>query len=229
MPFLSGRSTDVCPPNFDWGEPKGRLVAVFPFRNEAIYVIEKEPSILRVDAKLLSGTIHGHDIHFPWMYYVIKAHWTSRVCGTNAGYLFFAKEKVTDLGAKVLLRPVFPNVFQDGSLCLGYTVSFRDRSPIRSVWRAIRYFEGTPGNDFMVGLESVPDAILSKSSRSSCSAFDKSWVSYFCRWHEFGKEWQNLDFKGLWLSINDVKSLSFLKQPYKVITEGTEYLHRRRQ
>jgi hypothetical protein len=240
MPFATSSQISCPPPlDVDWGSPKGRLIhiEVDPKKEFAYFVIEKSPEkfLLKIDANKAMYGFRGkfsHFIYFPWRYYVIRVRWDTRVCGVNPGILLMTEEKITDMGTVGVFRvPYLPNVFESGSLCLGYTVSFRDRSHVRSAFRTIRYFEEIPGNGFIGSRRgNFPNALLeSELSRpsepvvhsSECRGFYSSTV---CKMGEmngkaFFKYCYSNEYRGSSL-MNIINVTSFDKQNYVMLSDN---------
>lgn len=219
MPFVSARSSDDAPPGFDWGSPSGRLIHIQGGSSHAVYVIEKEPEVAPINMSVSSG-IHQHLIPFPWRYYFIRAHWSSRVCGANPGFVFFARKKVSGLDDKSLLRACMPNTFVTGHMCLGYSVSFRGRSPIRSAWATIRYFENSPFNGIVgVGSGLSPNTSTLEIPKA-CSFHKGSWIAAYCSWSTIDIEKSlQMNYVDLGLSIRDVLGKNFIRQQYRIRDE----------
>jgi hypothetical protein len=186
MPLFSQPVRSVQPPPVaHWGEARGRVrkIYILPDALHAIYVIEEAPAWIDLVMRGRGGgAVWKHRVFAPWRYYFIRVRYDGRVDGGNAGYLFYAVDRIKDENSGGFLKPLFPNVFDSGGICLGYTTTVFDRTPVRSAWRAVRLLHSIPGNQWLS--PSVPSVIQYK--RSTCDQSHRIHVlsgdDYSCKW-----------------------------------------------
>lgn len=187
MPLLKSATRVVePPPEWWWGTPSGRVrhIHILPDKLFAVYVIEQEPALERLRF-MKGGVVYEHKVFMPWRYTFIRVRHDTRVEGGNMGFLFFATGRATDLDSEVLRQAFFPNVFENGGICIGYTTTSMDRSPVRSAWRALRYLYDIPGNQWMI--YSGFGCLTGKSVSKMDDHKDHS-IGSECRWAEMTKE-----------------------------------------
>jgi hypothetical protein len=191
MPFVTHvKDPDRIPTNrkADWGVPSGRVRHIEVKGDHAIYVIEEEPSVVPVIMKADDGYI-SHDVWLPWRYYVIRAYSNCRVSGRQPGYMFFANKRIESLDDRGLLkRAVFPNVYDGGGICLGYTGHVWDRTPVRAAWRAIRLLYSKPGNQWFTGDYFPRSLMMGKLLPKECDRTHRYGCTYACYWSMASKE-----------------------------------------
>lgn len=187
MPFVTARLLPQAP--VDWGVASGRVRHVKPDPGGlfADYVIEEAPAQVSLKMKVYEKDIFWeHKVFMPWRYYIIRVHRDLKVWGRRAGYLFFSKTRAVDLHDPCLRQAVFPNIYDKGGICLGYTHLYQDRSPIRAAWRAIRALYTTYGNQWLWDV-CIPMHIkyLVRDLPASCSDHPHD---YSCNWSLLTKE-----------------------------------------
>lgn len=151
MPLISRPSES--PGKVDWGKPRGsvRHIQVDPSGLYAAYVLEQPPR--KVTLKMKGSRLPtgwSHDVFLPWCYFVIRVRWDTRVSFDAPGYMYFSKQRLEHVDKDHLGAVVFPNVFLDGRICLGYIGSLRDRSHVRVAWKAVRRMYSYVGNQWMM-------------------------------------------------------------------------------
>jgi hypothetical protein len=153
-----------------------------------VYVLEEEPGFIDYNFKQ-SGVIWSHKVWAPWRYFIINVRYDTRVEGGNVGYMYFASERLKSMDDQDLRTATLPNLFENGGICLGYTVAIFDRTPVRSAWRAVRAFYGIPGNQWLVHGSDMPNFI--KESYPPVDSEDHQNHRYNDRL-EFGCKWSAL-------------------------------------
>lgn len=192
MPFVSRHEST---PVENWGVAKGsvRHILVESDKTHASYVIEEPPGVKSMSIVISDSKRWSHDVFLPWRYSVIRVRWDGRVSLGNCGWVYFSNKKAEDLEEKTLFPAVLPNVFQNGSICLGYG-SLWDRSPVRSAWKAVRRIY-PDSNQWIHG--DVPPAIISRPRESGCldHVCKGGLKDFLCTWSKLSeKEVSEIDW-----------------------------------
>lgn len=187
MPFVTAQSLPRAP--VDWGVASGRVRHIKPNPDGlfADYVIEEAPAQVSLRMKVYKKDVFWeHKVFMPWRYCIIRVHRDLRVWGRRAGYLFFSKTRAVGLHDPCLRQAVFPNVYDEGGICLGYTHLYQDRSPVRAAWRAIRALYTTYGNQWLWDV-AIPASIKyrAKDRLPSCLTHPHD---YSCSWSLLARE-----------------------------------------